>query len=180
MWYLKFILIFLMFSFEIHADQTDKRLDQLFQTLKISHDEMEMNTSILAIWNIWLETNDVRIEKDFKKGLQLMQEGKLQASIIMFTKVIEKKPLFAEAWNKRATVYYLLGDFDSSVMDIKETLILEPRHFGALDGLGLIFIHLKEYEKAIDIYDKMLKIFPYNLPTLRKRDKLMKLFSQAT
>ena len=59
-----------MFSFEIHADQTDKRLDQLFQTLKISHDEIEMNTSILAIWNIWLETNDVRIEKDFKKGLQ--------------------------------------------------------------------------------------------------------------
>ena len=69
MWYLKFILIFLMLSFEIHADQTDKRLDQLFQTLKISHDEIEMNTSILAIWNIWLETNDVRIEKNFKQGL---------------------------------------------------------------------------------------------------------------
>ena len=62
-------------------------------------------------------------------------------------------------------------------MDIKETLILEPRHFGALDGLGLIFIHLKEYEKAIDIYDKMLKIFPHNFSTLRKRDRLIKLFS---
>ena len=141
MCYLKFILIFLMFSFEIYADQTDKRLDQHFHTLKISHDEMEMNTSILAIWNIWLETNDVRIEKDFKKGLQLMQEGKLQASILMFTKVIEKKPLFAEAWNKRATVHYLIGDFDSSIIDIMETLKLEPRHFGAMDGLSLIFIN---------------------------------------
>ena len=120
------------------------------------------------------------IENDFKQGLELMQSGKLETSIEIFTKVIKKNPNFAEAWNKRATVYYLLGDFDSSVLDINETLKLEPRHFGAMDGLGLIFINLQEYEKAIDVYDQMLKIFPHNLPTLRKREKLLQLLSQST
>ena len=109
-----------------------------------------------------------------------MEEGKLQTSIEMFTKVIKKNPLFAEAWNKRATVYYLLGDFDSSVLDINETLKREPRHFGAMDGLSLIFIHLHEYKKAIDIYDQMLKIFPNDISTLKKRERLMDLISKST
>ena len=107
-----------------------------------------------------------------------MQEGQLKASIKMFTKVIRKNPIFAEAWNKRATAYYLLGDFDSSILDINETLKLEHRHFGALDGLGLIFIHLQEYKKAIKVYDQMLNILPNDLFTLRKREKLVKLISQ--
>ena len=178
--YLKFILIFLLFSFVVHADQNDKRLDGLFRVLEHSHDDVEINKAISAIWNIWLETSDLLIENDFKQGLELMQGGQLQASIEMFTKVIENNPTFAEAWNKRATVYYLLGDFDSSVLDIKETLKLEPRHFGAMDGLGLIFIHLQEYEKAIDVYDKMLEIFPHNLSTLQKRERLLDFVSKST
>ena len=180
MYYLKFFIIFLVFSFDVYADQNDKRLDQLFRALEYSYDDIEMSNTISTIWNIWLETNDVSIENDFKQGLELMEGGQLQASIEMFTKVIENNSVFAEAWNKRATVYYLLGDFDSSVLDIKETLKLEPRHFGAMDGLGLIFIHLQEYEKAIDVYDQMLKIFPHNLSTLRKREKLLQLLSQST
>ena len=120
--YLRFIAIFLLFSFFVHADQNDQRLDKLFLILSYSQDNVEMNKAILDIWNIWLETNDPIIENDFKKGLELMQNGQLESSIVMFTKVIEKKPIFAEAWNKRATVHYLLGDFDSSILDIKETL----------------------------------------------------------
>ena len=83
-------------------------------------------------------------------------------SIAFFTRVIEEKPTFAEAWNKRATVYYMMGDFDKSMYDIKETLKLEPRHFGAMDGMGLIFMHLQQYEKAIEVYKQMLEIFPNN------------------
>ena len=178
--YIKLICIFLLLSFVVQADQKDKRLDDLFHVLAHSHDEYAINKTISAIWNIWLEANDLLIENDFKQGLELMRGGQLQASIEMFTKVIEKKPFFAAAWNKRAPVYYLLGDFDSSVLDINETLKLEPRHFGAMDGLGLIFINLQEYEKAIDVYDQMLKIFPHNLSTLRKREKLLQLLSQST
>ena len=116
----------------------------------------------------------------FAKGLELMKNGQLESSIVMFTKVIKQKPIFAEAWNKRATVHYLLGDFDSSVLDINETLKREPRHFGAMDGLGLIFIHLHEYENAIDVYDQMLKIFPHNISTLKKQKRLVGLLSKST
>ena len=178
--YLRFIVIFLLFSFFVHADQNDQRLDELFLILSYSQDNVEMNKAILDIWNIWLETNDPIIENDFKKGLELMKNGQLASSIVMFTKVIEKKPIFAEAWNKRATVHYLLGDFDSSILDIKETLKREPRHFGAMDGLGLIFIHLQEYENAIGVYGQMLKIFPHNTSTLKKREHLVGLLSKST
>ena len=177
---LRLIIVFFLFSFFVHADQNDQRLDELFLILAYSHDNVEMNKAILDIWDIWLETNDPIIENDFKKGLKLMQNGQLESSIVMFTKVIEKKPIFAEAWNKRATVHYLLGDFDSSILDIKETLKREPRHFGAMDGLGLIFIHLQEYENAIDVYDQMLKIFPHNTSTLKKREHLVGLLSKST
>ena len=69
-----------------------------------------------------------------------MRTRDLIMSIAFFTRVIEKKPDFAEGWNKRATAYFMIGEFDKSMLDINQTLKLEPRHFGALDGMGLIFI----------------------------------------
>ena len=78
----------------------------------------------------------------------------------IFTKVIELDPTWAEAWNKRATVLYLLGDYNGSQKDIDEVLKLEKRHFGALAGEGLVNIELKNYEKAIKSYQKAQKIYP--------------------
>ena len=71
-------------------------------------------------------------------------------------------------------------DFDLSMIDINETLKLEPRHFGAMDGLSLIFIHLREFEKAIHVYDQMLKIFPNNSLVIQKRKHILKLISEST
>ena len=180
MYYFKYILFFWMCSFATYADQNDRRLDDLFHLLSHSYDDNEINRATVSIWEIWLETNDTLIESDFNQGLKLMQSGQLHKSIEMFTKVVENNPNFAEVWNKRATVYYLIGDFDSSILDIKETLILEPRHFGAMDGLGLIFIHLQEFEKAIDVYDQMLKILPHNNHTLQKRERLVDMVFKST
>ena len=73
-----------------------------------------------------------------------------------------------------------LIDFDLSMIDINETLKLEPRHFGAMDGLSMIFIHLQEFEKAIQIYDQMLKIFPNNSLVVKKRKRLLKLITKST
>ena len=177
---LKYILTFCLCSFASYADQNDKRLEDLFRVFAYSKDASKINKATAVIWEIWLETNDPLIEYDFDRGLQLMKKGQLKESIKFFTKVINNKPNFAEAWNKRATVYYLIGDFDSSVKDIQQTLKLEPRHFGAMDGLGLIFIHLQQLEKAIDVYDQMLKIFPNNFSTIQKRERLMDLISKST
>ena len=86
--------------------------------------------------------------------------NKLNEAVKVFTKVIELDPEWAEAWNKRATVLYLLGEFKNSQNDIDKVLKLEERHFGALAGQGLVNIQLKNYEKAIMSYEKAKKIYP--------------------
>ena len=93
--------------------------------------------------------------------------------------IIKRAPGFAEGWNKRATVYYILGQFDKSMIDINKTLLLEPRHFGAMDGMGLIFIQLQQYDKAIKIYDQMLEIFPHSADTLAKKKLMQEYISQS-
>lgn len=173
---MKFINIYiliLLFSFPVKSDQFDSRLPNLFDQLYVLKDDQKINIITKKIWDIWHETNDIKIEEDFYKGMESMRTRDLLKSILFFTRVIEKKPNFAEGWNKRATVYFMMGDFDKSMLDIEQTLKLEPRHFGALDGMGLIFMHLQQYKEAIKIYDQMLKIFPNNESIIDKK-KLMK------
>ena len=172
---MKFINIYIfivLISFPAKSDQFDSRLPNLFDQLYLSKDDKKINDITKLIWDIWYETNDIKIEKDFYKGMESMKNNNLMNSILFFTKVIKKKPDFAEGWNKRATVYFMMGEFDKSMLDIHQALKLEPRHFGALDGMGLIFIHLKKYNEAIKIYDLMLKIFPSNKNIIDKK-KLM-------
>jgi len=171
--YINLISVFLFLAFPVKSDQFDTRLPNLFQELYDSTNDSQINQIASKIWNIWHETNDIKIEADFYRGMESLRTHDLIMSIAFFTQVIEKKSNFAEAWNKRATVYYMMGDFDKSMHDINETLKLEPRHFGAMDGMGLIFIHLHQYENAIKIYEQMLEIFPNN-QTLKNKKKLIK------
>ena len=94
------------------------------------------------------------------KGSDLVNENKFNDAIDIFTKVIKLDPNWAEAWNKRATVYYIVGKFQKSQKDIDKVLKLEKRHFGALAGQGLVNIQLQNYEKAIKSYEKAQKIYP--------------------
>ena len=93
-------------------------------------------------------------------GSNLVNDKKLGEAVNIFTQVIELDPDWAEAWNKRATVLYLLGEFQKSQNDIDKVLELEKRHFGALAGQGLVNIQLKNYEKALKSYKKALEIYP--------------------
>ena len=177
-----FKLIFLISCFFLNfaaADQLDSRLTELFDKLHIAESKNEINNLTHDIWKIWDETNDPKIEEDYHRGLEAMRIGDFVMSIDFFTRVIEKNPDFAEGWNKRATVYYILGQFDKSMIDINKTLLLEPRHFGAMDGMGLIFIQLQHYDKAIKIYDQMLEIFPHSADTLAKKKLMQEYISQS-
>ena len=167
--YFKIIIFFFLVSFQVKSDQFDSRLPNLFDKLYFSENTNEINTITKEIWDIWHETNDIKIEEDFYRGIESMRNRNLIMSVNFFSKVIEKKPNFAEGWNKRATAYFMMGEFDKSMFDINQTLLLEPRHFGALDGMGLIFMHLQQYSKAIKIYDQMLKIFPNNKSIIDKK-----------
>ena len=175
------ILIFILtVSLKLHVDQNDQRLNYLFDKLAITKDQQEIETLTNQIWKIWHEIDDPKMTRAFETGVQMMNLGFHSRAIDYFDKVIIEIPNFAEAWNKRATAHFMMGNFDLSMRDISKTLELEPRHFGALDGMGLIFIHLNQPEKAIDIYDKMLEIFPNSNSTKMKKDRILSLTTQST
>ena len=176
-----FITIFiLMISFNALSDQNDPRLNNLFKKLNKTDDQKEISDLIKDIWDIWYQVDDPKVIEYFEKGIQAMRIRNYPLAIRFFNYLIEEDPNFAEAWNKRATVYFMMGDFDKSMQDIIKTLELEPRHFGALDGMGLIFIHQGQYKQAIDVYDKMLEIFPFSLKTIEKKESIKSFISQST
>ena len=175
----RILIIILFYCLPLKADQYDHRLNKLFDQLLETNDEDIINQITINIWDIWYETNDPTITRDFFRGVGLMNNGNIKVSIDYFTRVIEKNPNFAEGWNKRATAYYLLGDFDKSMIDINETLKLEPRHFGALDGMALIFIQQEKYENALEIYDEIIEIFPNSKATLQKKEYILNLITKS-
>ena len=101
-----------------------------------------------------------RLTELLTQGSRLMNMGELSKAYELFTKIIVTEPDWSEAWNKRATVLYLMNQYQSSLDDIKTTLTLEPRRFGALSGQALNYIQLKQYEKAIQSYRAAQKIYP--------------------
>ena len=175
------IIIFLFLSMtKVYADQNDPRLNNLFKKLNETENQEEISDLIKNIWNIWYEVDDPKVIEYFEKGIQAMRIRNYPLAIRFFNNLIEEDSNFAEAWNKRATVYFMMGDFDKSMNDIIKTLELEPRHFGALDGMGLIFIHQGQYQQAIDVYDKMLEIFPFSIKTMEKKESIKSFISQST
>ena len=175
------ILIFILLSTTtVKADQNDPRLNNLFKKLYKTENQEEISDLIKDIWNIWYQADDPKVIEFFEKGIQAMRIRNYPLAVRFFNNLIQEDPNFAEAWNKRATVYFMMGDFDKSMQDIIQTLELEPRHFGALDGMGLIFIHQGQYQQAIEVYDKMLELFPFSLKTMEKKESIMSFISQST
>ena len=175
------VSISLLFASKIAlADQNDPRLNNLFKKLNETENQDEIRDLISDIWNIWYEVDDPKVIEYFEKGIQAMNLRNYPLAIRFFNNLIEEDPNFAEGWNKRATVHYMMGNFDQSMQDIIKTLELEPRHFGALDGMGLIFIHQGQFQQAIDVYDKMLEIFPFSVKTMDKKERIQSFISQST
>ncbi len=145
------------------ADQKDPRLPALFAGLEVAADVDQAHDIEQQIWLIWIHHDNPKIDALMQVGSQLMVPGGYQRSLAAFNQIIAEAPDFAEGWNKRATVLYLLGDFEGSVRDIERTLALEPRHFGALAGLGLIYRAIDKPESALKAFEKALEISPQSL-----------------
>ncbi len=158
---LTIFLFFLMVSIS-QADQSDPKLEILFNDLSQTQSEMKAQPILLEIWSIWSVAIDTKTQEKFDAGNQLMSKRQYDESILMFSDAINLQPTFAEAWNKRATVNYIIGNYEESISDIFSTLELEPRHFGALDGLAQIYMLQNKYFKAAQVYRKILEILPYN------------------
>lgn len=144
------------------ADQTDPRLPKLFERLKTATDAKTAKDTASNIWRIWSEKPDNKwLAELLRQGIDQMNAGRLREAEKLFTSVIAAAPDFAEAWNKRATVYFLMGAYDLSKQDIAQTIAREPQHFGALSGLGLVETHIGNYDAALKAYEKAAKIHPF-------------------
>ena len=160
--YLSCILfIFLIFNTNnLKADNIEKELDELFNELKNNNVSSSYEIE-QKIWKLWsTHPNNDKLTIMLAEGSDLVNEQKFDKAINVFNKVIELDPKWAEAWNKRATLLYMVGEFKKSQEDIDKVLELEQRHFGALAGQGLVNIKLENYEKAIMSYEKAQKIYP--------------------
>ena len=177
---LSIILFLFITTTTVTADQNDPRLNNLFKKLNQTENQEEIRELIANIWDIWYEVDDPKVIEYFEKGIQAIRIRNYPLAIRFFNNLIEEDPNFAEGWNKRATVHFMMGNFDQSMQDIIKTLELEPRHFGALDGMGLIFIHQGQFQQAIDVYDKMLEIFPFSVKTMDKKERIQSFISQST
>ena len=155
-----FFYFLIISSTNVFANNINEKLNKLFEELKISSESSSFEIE-QKIWKIWsTHPNKNNLTSLLAKGSNLVNQNKLYEAEAIFTKVIKLDPNWAEAWNKRATVLYLLGEFQKSQNDIDKVLELEERHFGALAGQGLVNIQLKNYEKAIMSYEKAQKIYP--------------------
>lgn len=113
-----------------------------------------------SLWLVWSRSGDPEIDRIFVRGVEEMQRGDLAEAVGTFTDIIKRKPDFAEAWNKRATAYYLAGEFEKSLADCDEVMKRNPVHFGALSGYGLIYLQLGKPEEALLYFERALDVNP--------------------
>lgn len=138
------------------------RMSDVAALVKALRDRDEETRAIAeaAIWEIWGRSGDAGIDELYRKGLQLMNFGAAGEAIQVFTIIIGKKPEFAEGWNKRATLYYSVGEYQKSLHDCDEVMKRNPLHFGALAGYGMIYTQLDQPGRAVDYFRRALKINP--------------------
>ena len=155
------------------AAQDDPRLNALFAKLKTGSDEEARETE-RQIWQIWVEHKNPEIARLMQQGMTALNEDDAQQALDDFGKVVRADKNFAEGWNKRATAEFVTGDFDASVADIERTLALEPRHFGALSGLGQIYLAMNKKAQALKALRAALAIDPHLDGVREKVDELKK------
>jgi tetratricopeptide (TPR) repeat protein len=113
-----------------------------------------------ALWQVWSRSGDPEVDALFQEGVAQMTQRDGPAAIATFSRIIEKRPEFAEGWNKRATVYFLMGEYQKSLADCDEVVKRNPSHFGALSGYGQIYLQLNQPERALSYFERALSVNP--------------------
>jgi tetratricopeptide (TPR) repeat protein len=113
-----------------------------------------------AMWRIWERSGNQQVDRLYQAGVEQMKGGDLHQGIATFTRIIEIKPEFAEGWNKRATLYFLTGEYRKSLADCAQVIKRNPYHFGALAGYGQIYLRLEDYVRALDYFHRALEVNP--------------------
>lgn len=138
-----------------------KKLDQLFVSLQVASTEQDARRIESAIWRQWFSSDNRAINQKMQAIMAAREAGDYENAIILLNDLIAQYPGFSEGWNQRATIYYLMGNFDASVLDVAQTLQLEPRHFGALSGLAIILWQQGNQDLARKSLREAIRIHPF-------------------
>lgn len=160
----------------LYADQNSPELDDLFVQLHETIDPEVGGTISKEIWRYWYKSDNEDIDQLMRLGETSMAQSRYKEAAAYFSEIIQIAPGFAEGWNRRATAYYLMGEFKLSTEDVKQTLKLEPRHFGALSGQGMIYLRLEKIELAIEYMKRALAVNPHMLgirETIQDLEKML-------
>lgn len=168
-----FLVLNLMLAGPLVADQTDPRLNQLFLDLSEAPDPAAAQPVEHTIWQIWTTSESDAVNILMRKGIEAMEQRNFLGALNNFNQVVQIAPDFAEGWNKRATVHYMMGAYEDSLKDIRETLRLEPRHFGALSGRGLVMMQLDRTDDALSAFEAALKVHP-QMPGARLNAEILR------
>ena len=142
------------------ADQNDPHLGDLFRRLESAPTEAAAQAVEQEIWRLWMVSGDAAVDRLMGVGILYMSRRRFEDALGAFDEIVRRAPGFAEGWNKRATLHYLMGAYTAAIADIEKTLALEPRHFGALSGLGLVNLGLGDEARALKAFEAALEIYP--------------------
>jgi tetratricopeptide (TPR) repeat protein len=145
----------------VGSTDRNRGLDFLFGALKAAPDEESAKYVESRIWALWMQTPSDTAALLMTRAKLAMDAQKMDVALKLLDAVIKLRPDYVEAWNRRATVYYMQNDYARSLADLKQVLIREPRHFGALAGLGMIMEDLGDDKRALDAFRKALAIDPH-------------------
>jgi tetratricopeptide (TPR) repeat protein len=123
-------------------------------------DEVVRTLAERSVWQVWSRSGDGQIDALFQQGVAQMNQGDAERAIETFTTIIDRRPDFAEGWNKRATIYFLVGELEKSLRDCDQVVKLNPQHFGVLAGYGQIYLQLDQPERALDYFRRALRVNP--------------------
>lgn len=123
-------------------------------------DEEVRSAAEQSLWKVWARSGDEKVDALYRQGIREMSEGLAEDAVATFSRIIKMKPGFAEAWNKRATLYFLMGELDKSLADCHEVMTRNPHHFGALAGYFQIYVQLEDFERALKYGRRALEVNP--------------------
>lgn len=159
-----FLILFAFLPTMLMADP----LDPLFKQLAEAPTAQSAASIEAEIWQAWLVGPTEDDTAQIKKAVRAMNQGEWTLAMVQLNQIIEQSPEFTEAWNRRATLHFMLGDFDSSIDDIEQVLKREPRHFGAWSGLGMIMERTGRQNAALKAYERVLQIYPASVSSQQR------------
>jgi tetratricopeptide (TPR) repeat protein len=145
---------------QVSRDERPRNLDFLFGALKLAPDDTTAKSIEERIWSLWTASRSDTASLLMTRVKTAIEAKDLDLAVTLLDGIVKIKPDYIEGWNRRATIFYMKKDYGRAISDIREVLKREPRHFGALAGLGLILQDIGDDKQALEVYRRALAVYP--------------------